>query len=233
MNYFKKNISYLNRLRGFSPEQLAETVGLRPQDLADLETGFQDPKLDDLVRIAEAFEVSLDRLVTVDLHAQAERFQSMDIKLLVLDVDGVLTDGGMYFTEKGDEIKRYNTKDGRALMACKRNGIEVAFLSGGVKTKVIADRAERLGVERFYVGLEPKLGILDGWRKEIGLEWEQIAYIGDDMNDKQVMEAVGLSACPKDAAPAICQLAGWTLSRKGGDACVREFIETFLVPVDR
>lgn len=218
MNYFHKNFAWLSSRQGTPP-------------------GFPDlavqPSLDQLILISRHFKFSIDRLLTRDLQAEAERFQSKDIQLLVLDVDGVLTDGGMYFTEKGDEIKRYHTRDGRAIMACKRQGIPVAFLSGGVKLQVIADRAERLGVERVYVGLEPKLGILDNWRQELNLEWEQIAYIGDDMNDRQVMEKVGLSACPQDAAPKIKEIANWVLTRNGGDACVREFIEEFLIQVER
>lgn len=151
-----------------------------------------------------------------------------DIRFLVLDVDGVMTDGGMYYTESGDEFKRFNTKDGMAIRHLTKSGFPVAFLSSGKNQNIVRNRAELLGVQHVYVGFEEKLGILEAWRVQLGLQWHEIAYIGDDVNDAVVMQKVGLAACPSDAVDHIKSIASVHLKNKGGDACVREFIETYI-----
>lgn len=150
------------------------------------------------------------------------------LAMLVMDVDGTLTDGGMYYSESGDEFKRFNTKDGMLLGRLSRRGFQLAFLSGGLSKRIAQRRAEMLGVQRCHVGPGDKTVILDEWRMELKLDWEQIGYIGDDINDAKVMKQVGFAACPADAHPSIKEIAHVTLQRKGGDACVREFIDRFI-----
>lgn len=150
------------------------------------------------------------------------------IRFLVLDVDGTLTDGGMYISESGDEFKRFNTKDGMAIKHLTRQGFPVAFLSSGLGKVMVQRRADMLGVTHCFVGEGRKFPVLDGWRASLGLQWEEIAYVGDDINDLECMAAVGLSACPADAHPQVLQQAQVTLERSGGQACVREFIDRFL-----
>ena len=153
------------------------------------------------------------------------------IRLLVLDVDGVLTDGGMYFAEGGDEYKKFNAKDGYCIKQLCAQGFQVAFLSSGKNKKLIGNRAKMLGVQWVYVGTEEKLGVLDGWRKKMNITWNSIAYIADDMNDYLVMQKVGLPACPADAVDKIKKVSKVVLSRRGGEACVREFVEKFIADI--
>jgi 3-deoxy-D-manno-octulosonate 8-phosphate phosphatase (KDO 8-P phosphatase) len=158
-----------------------------------------------------------------------EEFATQNIKFLVLDVDGVMTDGGMYYTESGDQFKKFNTKDGMAIKVVLSKGYHVAFLSSGSTEHIIQNRAETLGVERVYVGSRPKLEVLKEWCSELNLELENVAYVGDDINDLQVIEAVGFSGCPADAVEAVKLKVNVILTRNGGDACVREFVDEHLL----
>lgn len=157
-----------------------------------------------------------------------ETFATHNIKFLVLDVDGVMTDGGMYYTENGDQFKKFNTKDGMAIQVARNKGYHVAFLSSGSTEHIIQNRAKTLGVDRVYVGSRPKLQVLIEWCRELELSMENVAYIGDDINDLEVMDAVGFSGCPADAVEAVKLKANVILTRKGGDACVREFVDEHL-----
>ncbi len=162
-------------------------------------------------------------------HAGFEQLASGRIKFLVLDVDGVMTDGGMYYTSAGDQFKKFNVKDGMAIKEARKAGLRVAFLSAGSSERIVMDRARTLDVTLVYVGQEPKLNILNKWCDELGFDLSQVAYIGDDINDIPVMDAVGYSACPADAVQAVRDKAYVVLQRKGGDACVREFVEEHLI----
>lgn len=158
-----------------------------------------------------------------------EEFATQNIKFLVLDVDGVMTDGGMYYTEGGDQFKKFNTKDGMAIKVVLSKGYHVAFLSSGSQETIVKNRAETLGVKRVYVGTKEKLEVLKEWCSELNLELENVAYVGDDINDLQVIEAVGFSGCPADAVEAVKLKVNVILTRKGGDACVREFVDEHLL----
>ena len=149
--------------------------------------------------------------------------------MLILDVDGVLTDGGMYVSEKGDQMKRYHTHDGLALLELgKSKKLTLGILSSGITEHMVQDRATLLGIEHVYVGREPKLDILNTWCTELGYSLDEVAIIGDDLNDLPVMQAVGLAVCPASAVSKVKSVADIILSRKGGDACVREFIDNYL-----
>ncbi len=151
-----------------------------------------------------------------------------EIKFLGLDVDGTLTDGGMYYTESGEEFKRFDTKDGRGIIELQKQGIEVGLLSSGFKSKIIEGRAKTLNIKQFYVGTDPKLGILEQWCNDMGIDMKQVAYIGDDINDRDIINAVGFTACPADAMKTIKDIVDVVLTNKGGYGCVREFIEEHL-----
>lgn len=152
-----------------------------------------------------------------------------EVKLLVLDVDGVMTDGGMYYTESGDQFKKFNTKDGIGIKMAQRQGTRVAFLSSGTNTNIINARAQTLGVELVYAGTDEKLGILSGWCKELGIAFDEVAYVGDDVNDLECINAVGLSACPSDAMDAVRSRVTVVLTNGGGQGCVREFIDNCIL----
>jgi YrbI family 3-deoxy-D-manno-octulosonate 8-phosphate phosphatase len=154
------------------------------------------------------------------------------IRLIVLDVDGTLTDGGVYITENGDEFKKYNTKDGMAIKRLIKKGIEVAFLSASSSLMTVKKRADMLGVKYCYVGNEAKTTVLEDWLKELDLEYGQVLFMGDDINDLAIMEKTGMSACPSDAAPPVRELAKIVLSRRGGDACFRELVDLYFPLLD-
>lgn len=151
-----------------------------------------------------------------------------DIKFLALDVDGVMTDGGMYYTESGEEFKRFDTKDGRGIIELQKSGVPVGLISSGFKSKIIEGRCTTLGIEKYYIGTEPKLGILQQWCEQLAIQMNQVAYIGDDVNDRDIINTVGFTACPADAMPAIKEIVDIVLSNKGGYGCIREFIEEHL-----
>jgi 3-deoxy-D-manno-octulosonate 8-phosphate phosphatase (KDO 8-P phosphatase) len=150
------------------------------------------------------------------------------IKMLLLDIDGVLTDGGMYYTESGDEFKKFDTKDGLAIKTLTKKGFNVGFISAGKNKSLIKSRAKLLGVQHCYVGLDPKLGILDAWLKDVDFGYENVLYVGDDLVDLDIFNAGVLSACPADAVKEIKEKAKIILTKKGGEGCVRELVDNYL-----
>jgi 3-deoxy-D-manno-octulosonate 8-phosphate phosphatase (KDO 8-P phosphatase) len=151
------------------------------------------------------------------------------IKLLVLDVDGTLTDGGVYIDANGIQSKKFNIKDGMGITQLREKGIHVGVISHSRSKSILDERARMLGIERMYSGKEPKLQVLERWLKELSLSLEQVAYIGDDVNDLEVIQQVGLSACPHDAHFSVVKQVDVVLQRNGGEGCVREFIDRFLL----
>lgn len=149
------------------------------------------------------------------------------IKLIVLDVDGTLTDGGIYLTESGEEFKKYNTKDGMAIKRLIRRGMHVAFISASKSVKSVTRRAEMLGVEHCYVGDDPKPSVLEKWLAALDLDYRQALFMGDDINDLDVMRKCGVSACPADASPVVQEIADIVLTRSGGNACFRELVDRY------
>lgn len=154
------------------------------------------------------------------------------IRLLVLDVDGVMTDGGMYFSENGDQIKKYNTKDGMAIMQLTKAKFQVAIISSGFAPKMVERRAEMLNIQNCIVTREKKEVVLEELLNQLGMTSEEVAMIGDDINDLHVMKKIGLAVCPSDAVQAIKQHAHLVLQSKGGEGCVREFIDMYLTVVN-
>lgn len=148
-----------------------------------------------------------------------------NIRLLILDVDGVLSDGGMYFTENGDQAKKYNTKDGMGILYLTNNDFQVGIISSGFTGEMVKKRADMLKIQHFYLGREPKINVLKKWCKKLRINLSQVAMIGDDVNDLEVIKQVGYSACPSDAVAVILKNVDCVLSKKGGEGCVREFID--------
>ena len=225
MQPFVDNLKFLFALKGLDRHVIAPKLGCTPADLTNWMDGSAEPNLQQLLTLAATFQVSVDRFLKRDL---TNRAKAADIKLLVLDVDGVLTDGGIYLTEKGDEIKKFHARDGRGIMTAQKRGIEVAFLSGGQHSVAVAARAERLGIKRWYVGRTAKTIILEDWLATSKLSYDQVAYIGDDANDLGVIAKAGLTACPADAATNNRESVDIILNLSGGQGCVREFIEEHL-----
>ncbi|MBI4931755.1 MAG: HAD hydrolase family protein [Bacteroidetes bacterium] len=151
------------------------------------------------------------------------------IKFLTLDVDGVLTDGGVYITEKGDIAKKFNVKDGVGIRTAIKKGIYVAFISAGKSKKLHNARAKMLGIKFVYSGDEEKLEVVSRWCKKLKISLDEVAHIADDTNDINLLSAVGFSACPNDAVEEVKKIVKVILDKKGGDGCVREFIEKHLL----
>ena len=151
------------------------------------------------------------------------------IKFLALDIDGVLTDGGMYYTESGDEFKKFNTKDGMGIKQAIKKGIVVGFISSGKNSNIINNRAKLLGVKYVYVGQDEKLDVLKSWCEKLKISLSEVAYVGDDINDLQIISAVGFSASPADAVDKVKKEVNVVLKKNGGDACVREFIDKYIL----
>lgn len=149
------------------------------------------------------------------------------IQLLVCDVDGVLTDGGLHYDEQGRVVKRFDVRDGLAIRMLQRAGLEVAFLSGG-RSGAIEQRARHLQVGHCLVGVGDKLSALRHLQASLQLERQHTAFIGDDLNDLTVRPAAGLLVCPADGAPGLRRQADWVLRRRGGDGAVRELAESLL-----
>ena len=183
----------------------------------------------DLEAICEEYEIDLHTLLFKAVFLETSLKEKLKkIKLLILDVDGVMTDGGMTFTAKGDELKRFNTKDGMGILKLRDTEIELGIISSGFSSEIVEKRAKMLGIKNCYVGTQTKISILQSWIIEKGLNLEQVAMIGDDINDKEVMAAVGIAVCPADAIDDIKAISHVVLKRRGGQGCIREFIDNYL-----
>ncbi len=145
-------------------------------------------------------------------------------ELLVFDVDGCLTDGKITYTENGDEIKSFNVKDGLAISSWVRMGKKAAIITGR-RSKIVERRAKELGINYLFQGVKDKLETLEGIRKELNIEYRQIAAIGDDLNDFNMLVAVGRSFAPADGSEYIRELCDTVLYNKGGEGAAREMVE--------
>lgn len=149
------------------------------------------------------------------------------IRLLCLDVDGVLTDGGLWTTEAGEVIKRFDVRDGLGIRLLQQAGIEVAWLSGG-KSGATEQRASYLGIRHVLTGVKDKPAALLALQQSLGLPRDGMAFVGDDLNDLAVRPAVGLLIATADAVRPLRRRADWVLDRNGGDGAVRRLCEAIL-----
>ena len=183
----------------------------------------------DLEAFADEYEIDLQSLLFKPLFKTDElTLKLANIKMLILDVDGVMTDGGMYFAESGDQFKKFNTKDGMGIIHLVKKGFHVGIISSGFKDVVVSARAEMLGIQRGDVGSETKINMLRKWCAELNFSLDEIAMIGDDINDLEIMRLIGFKTCPKDAVEVVKKEVDLILSKKGGEGCVREFIDNYL-----
>lgn len=149
------------------------------------------------------------------------------IRLFATDVDGVLTDAGMYYAESGDEWKKFNTRDGMGLKLLQKAGIITAIVTQE-RTKLVARRAEKLAIPELHQGVLDKLSLVREMAVRHELTLSQVAYIGDDVNDLETLKAVGFSATPADGMPQIVAVVDYVCQKKGGEGAVREIIEMIL-----
>ena len=149
------------------------------------------------------------------------------IRAVVLDVDGVLTDGGMYYGLEGEELKKFNSRDGMGVRLLRDAGIEVAIITGE-NSQAVARRAEKLKIGEVHLGIEEKLPVLQDFASRKGLDASEIAYMGDDVNDLLCLGWVGLPAAPADAMPPVLSIAQLITERRGGEGAVRELADQIL-----
>jgi YrbI family 3-deoxy-D-manno-octulosonate 8-phosphate phosphatase len=155
------------------------------------------------------------------------QFDASALKLLITDVDGVLTDAGMYYGPSGDALKKFNTRDGMGAEIWRKSGRKLAIVTGE-SSDIVLRRAEKLGIEHVRLGAKDKLAVVQDLLKELELDFSSVAYIGDDLNDFDVMKKVAFAACPADAHHRIRELAHFTCRTNGGGGCLRELVELLL-----
>jgi 3-deoxy-D-manno-octulosonate 8-phosphate phosphatase (KDO 8-P phosphatase) len=149
------------------------------------------------------------------------------VKLLALDVDGTLTDGGLYYSNSGDEFKKFNVKDGQGMKLVMESGIQIAILSASSATATV-HRAKKLGISQVYLGVEDKIVVLRSLCTQFGIDLSQVAYAGDDVNDLPVLEAVGCPLTVADAVEAAKNCAVYITEKAGGQGAVREICDLLL-----
>ena len=150
-----------------------------------------------------------------------------EIRLLVCDVDGVLSDGRIYLGNNGEELKTFHTKDGFGLKAIRDIGIEAAVITGR-SSRIVADRMQSLGIEHIYQGQGDKLPAFQDLLDKLGLTAAQAAYIGDDVIDIPVIRHCTLGVAVADAHPLVRRAARWVTTLKGGEGAVREVCDLLL-----
>jgi len=152
------------------------------------------------------------------------------IKLFLTDVDGVLTDAGMYYSDSGNQIKKFNAHDGMGLQILRRTGMKTGFITSE-DTQLVENRFHKLKLDYLFQGKREggKLASAKEICEKEGISLDEVAYVGDDVNCFELLSAVGFPACPQDAVEEIKQIPGiFILSKKGGDGCIREFIDLIL-----
>lgn len=149
-------------------------------------------------------------------------------KLILTDIDGVWTDGGMYYDKTGNEHKKYNTADSAGVLFCKLLEIPVGIITGE-QNDIVKNRANKLGIEILFMGVKNKLLVVEELCLKLNISMEEVAYIGDDINDILVLKNVGISACPINAPEYVKKHANLILTKEGGNGVFREFIEEILI----
>lgn len=163
-------------------------------------------------------------------HVLAHTAEKTPIKLFLSDIDGTLTDGGMYYSENGDELKKFNTRDGMGMSMLREKGIKVGIITSEDR-ELNQRRAAKLKLDFFYQGKKNggKLAVAKEICEQMGITLQEVAYIGDDVNCIELLSAVGMAACPADANARVRAIPGiHVMTKNGGEGCVREFCETLL-----
>lgn len=148
-------------------------------------------------------------------------------KLILTDVDGVLTDGGMYYDQTGNEWKKFHTYDGAGVVLAHRLGIPVGIVTGE-ETEIVRRRSGKLEMDYLFQGVKNKYETIGCLIDELRLTWNDVAYIGDDVNDMLVLSKVGISATPANAPEYVKEVASHVTRKQGGEGAFREFVEWIL-----
>jgi N-acylneuraminate cytidylyltransferase len=183
-----------------------------------------------LLEIDEEFDWAVGEMIMqkyVIPHISVPSYNRPQIKLFLSDVDGVLTDGGMYYSENGDELKKFHTYDGVAFSQLKAKGILTGIITSEDRA-LNRRRAEKLQLDYAFHGVKNKLEVVEKLCEELGISLENVAYIGDDINCLDLLSRVGVAACPANATDRVKGIPGITiLSKSGGEGVLREVAEIF------
>ena len=158
--------------------------------------------------------------------------KSKRIKLVLTDVDGVLTDGGMYYTEKGDIMKKFHTRDGMGVTLLRKNNIPTVIVTKE-KTTMVKKWSTKMKIKKLYDGINDKESIIDEICKKFDVSTKELAYIGDDINDVGILRKVGFSAVPNDAISETKKIADYICKTNGGHGAFREFADLILASVKK
>jgi YrbI family 3-deoxy-D-manno-octulosonate 8-phosphate phosphatase len=149
------------------------------------------------------------------------------IKILLTDVDGVLTDGGMYYSNKGDVMKKFHARDGMAISLLKKNGIPTVIVTKE-KTMIVKQWAKKMNIKKLYDGVVKKEQVLEKICREFKVKPEEIAFIGDDVNDVKLLEKVGMAAMPNNGVKQLRKICDYRCKSCGGEGALREIIDLIL-----
>ena len=150
-----------------------------------------------------------------------------DIQLFATDVDGVLTDAGMYYAESGDEWKKFNTRDGMGIKMLQAQGVVTAIITME-QTNIVARRAKKLKIQEVFQGITNKAEVLSALSLKYGIDFKHMAYIGDDVNDVPALQLVGLAAAPVDCVEEVRAVVNYVCKKRGGEGAVREVANMIL-----
>ena len=178
------------------------------------------------------FKVNVQYKDKQELSAESLTASLQKIKLLALDVDGVLTDGSIYISPAGEVFKGFNAKDGMGISCALRSGLQIAVITGR-QSPIVERRCEELGITLLQQGVKDKRLALQQMAQELGLVREEIAYMGDDLNDIPAFKASGLNLVPADAAMEVLAVANIITKASGGRGAVREAITMILAAQDK
>jgi 3-deoxy-D-glycero-D-galacto-nononate 9-phosphatase len=153
-------------------------------------------------------------------------------KLVITDIDGVWTDGGMYYDQTGNEWKKFNTSDSAGVLFLRLLNIPVAIITGE-QTEIVKRRAEKLKIDFLYQGISDKVAVAEELCEKLGIHFSEIAFIGDDLGDVPLLRKVGIAACPANAKHYIQDKATIVTESKGGEGAFREFVEIILEQNDQ
>lgn len=156
----------------------------------------------------------------------------MNIKLILTDIDGVWTDGGMHYTNSGDEFKSFNTSDSVGVLLARAADIPV-MIATGEDVQSVRDRAKKLKIENAHFGVKNKLGLLKKITDEMNISFEEIAFIGDEINDYSLLKKVGFSACPRTAPFYTKEIVNYVVDTDGGKGVFRDFVIEILRRMDK
>ncbi len=149
-------------------------------------------------------------------------------KLIITDIDGVWTDGGMYYDQTGNEWKKFNTSDGAGVLLCKKLAIKVAVITGE-KTEIVKRRAEKLKIDYLFDGVKDKVEVATKLISDLGITFNEVAFIGDDINDINLLKRVAISGTPNNGIEYIKEFASIITKKSGGEGAFREFVETIVL----